>query len=442
MHEVNLWTTHSLSQGGYMSDCPHRERLGYGGDGQVSIDSCIMNFWMPRFYEKWTADWRDVQDPVTGYIPHTAPQGEGGGGPPWGAGLQALAWRLNLYYDDRRSLEENYAACLRYVEMLESHEKDGLLRAFGPSEMDNLGDWVPPVPLGTKKDWNQPPDDEAEFFNNCYLAYLLDQLSQIAATLGRADESAQIAARTDSLRAHIHAAYFKPDRGGYINDNQINFIMPLMAGVTPKNLREAMNKKLEESILIRSNGHLSTGLTGTYFLIRYLSEIGRDDLLWKIVAQTSFPGWGYMLDQGATTWWEEWDGTSSRIHACFNSLDSWFYQDLAGIRPDAAGPGFKRIIIKPAIVGDLTWVKADHESMYGRIVSIWERKDGRLSLQVVIPPNATATIYVPTADVGSVKEGGAPASNANGLKFLRMETDAAVFHADSGSYDFSSRLAR
>jgi len=113
-----------------MSDCPHRERLGYGGDGQISIDSCVMNLQMPSFYEKWTTDWRDVQDPQTGFIPHTAPQGEGGGGPAWGAGLQALTWRLNLYYDDRRALAENYSACNGYVEFLESHEKDGVLRAI------------------------------------------------------------------------------------------------------------------------------------------------------------------------------------------------------------------------------------------------------------------------------------------------------------------------
>jgi alpha-L-rhamnosidase len=179
-------------------------------------------------------------------------------------------------------------------------------------------------------------------------------------------------------------------------------------------------------------------MLGTYFLLQYLQDTGRNDLLWTIVTQTTYPGWGYMLDRGATTWWEQWNGGPSRIHACFNSLDGWFYQGLAGIRPDPTAPGFKKIIIKPAVVGNLTWVNAYYDSLHGRIVSQWKYQNGLLSMHVVIPANTSATIYVPARDAASVLESGVPATRSVGLIFLRMESGAAVFHAGSGVYDFTS----
>jgi alpha-L-rhamnosidase len=437
MHEVDLRTMHSLSQGGYMSDCPHRERLGYGGDGQVSIDSCIMNFQMPGFYEKWIADWRDVQDPATGFIPHTAPQGEGGGGPPWGAALQELACRLNLYYGERTAINENYLACRRYVQMLQSHETDGLLRAFAKNGIDNLGDWLPPGPLNAKGLWSFPSPQETEFFNNCYLVYLLDQLGQMAGGLNRSADVSGLSAQADALRSRIQENYFDPKRNCYLNDKQAYLVMPLLAGVTPEKLRDAVQQTLFRSIASRG-GHLDTGLTGTYFLIHYLQDIGRDDLLWTIVHNTSYPGWGYCLEQGDTTWPEQWDGGASFIHACFNSLDSWFYQALAGIRPDPSAPGFKKIVIKPAIVGDLAWVRAHYDCVYGRIVSEWQRKSGSVSMHVVIPANTMANVYVPARDAESVTEGGKPVAQAMGVKFVRFDAGAAIFEVGSGEYNFTS----
>jgi alpha-L-rhamnosidase len=440
MHEVNVWTLHCLSLNGYMSDCPHRERMGYG-DGQVSIDSCIMNFAMQPFYEKWMTDWRDVQS-ADGYLPHIAPQTGGGGGPAWGGGLQQLAWHQYQYYNDRKALEENYDPCRRYVECLESHEKDGILRAFGQSEWDDLGDWVPPAPLNSNLGWNFPSRDEADFFNNCYLAYLLDQLSRMAAILGKTDEAQAISGRANALRTRVQQAFFKPGQNFYVNDKQSYLVMPLFAEVTPEDLRNAVNKTLENSILVKDDGHLGTGSTATYFLVNYLQDIGRNDLLWKMVTQTSYPGWGYMLDQGATTWWEKWngDGGTTHIHSCFTSLDSWFYQGLAGIRPDDSGAGFKKIIIKPAIVGDLTWVKGSYNSIHGEIVSNWTKNEMELTMEVTIPPNTTATVYVPAKSATEVTESGRPASQARGMKFLGMKDSAAVYSVGSGAYRLQSAL--
>ena len=434
MHQVNLWTIQCLSQSGFLSDCPHRERLGYG-DGQVSIESCMMNFMMQPFYNKWSTDWVDGADPNTGYMPHTAPNGPGGGGPAWGGAGQALTWRNYLYYQDTRIVERNLDACRRHIEGIETHAKDGVVRAFG-GQWDFIGDWVPPERGMDTNNW--PPKPAAEFFNNCYRLYLREQWARMAEVLGRQDEAKAMRAEMARLRPLVHAAFYDKDKQFYVLDEQSYYLMPLMTGVVPEELRPAIMKKLEECIRVTRKGHLDTGMLGTYFLMNYLMEIGRNDLLWLIVTQKDYPGWGYMLEKGATTWWEQWNGHWSQIHSCFTSLDAWFYQGLAGIRPDPANPGFKQIIVKPAVVGDLTWVKCHHDSSYGRIVSNWKREGQQLTVDVTIPPNTTATVYVPAKVAAGVTESGKPADKAEGVKFLRMENGAAVFEVGSGQYRFES----
>ena len=390
MHEVNLWTLHCLSQGGYLSDCPHRERLGYG-DGQVSVESCIMNFRMAPFYDKWATDWCDGAGP-DGYLPHTAPNEAGGGGPAWGGCAEALTWRNYLYYADRRIVARNYDACRRHIEAIEGHSASGVVRAWG-GQWDFIGDWVPPERGMDTNRW--PPRPAAELFNNCYRLYLREQLAEMAEFLGRADEARACRAELARLRPLVHAAFYDPSRRFYVLDEQSYQLLPLMAGIVPAELRPEILKKLEDGIRVNRKGHLDTGMIGTYFLLNYLSQIGRDDLIFDVVSQTTYPGWGYMLGQGATTWWEQWNGGFSHIHSCFTSLDGWFYQGLAGIRPDPAAPGFKKILIKPAVVGDVTWVKAHFDSPYGRILSHWRRDGRNLIMDVSIPANTTATICVP-----------------------------------------------
>ena len=437
MHKVNLWTIRCLSQSGYLSDCPHRERLGYG-DGQVSIETCMMNFMMQPFYEKWSTDWCDGADPNTGYIPHTAPQGIGGGGPGWGGAAQALTWRNYLYYHDTPILTRNLDACSSHIAAIEAHAKDGVVRSLGGHGEGFVGDWVAP---GRGMDTNnRPPMTAAALFNNCYLLYLRKQWAQMADVLGRHDEAKACRTELERLRPLVHTAFYDKNKQLYVLDEQSYYLMPLMTGVVPEELRPAILKKLEECIRVTRMGHIDTGMLGTYFLMNYLMEIGRDDLIWLVVTQKDYPGWGYMIEEGATTWWEQWNGHWSQIHSCFTSLDGWFYQGLAGIRPDESGPGFKKVIIKPAVVGDLTWVKCYHDSPCGRIVSNWKRDGQKLTMEVTIPANTTATVYVPAHDAGSVSESGKPVANDASVKFLRMEYGAAVFAVGSGTYRLESPM--
>lgn len=432
LYHLNLWTLRCLNLGGYLVDCPHRERQGYG-DGQISAETCLMNFWMPNFFAKWLGDWRDGQDPLTGDLPHVAPRDQGGGGPGWGGTLAALTWRTYLYYGDRRVLEENYDAMRRYVDFLESRCTDNVLHAYG-GPWDFIGDWVPPNRGMDTANWPSARDNDV--FNNCYRVYLWELLEKSAAALGRQDDVRRCRHKLDSIRPLVHKTFYEPDRRTYGAEEQPYQSFPMFVGVVPPTEQEMVLHELGKNILIRRNGHLDSGMLGTYFLIQHLSGIGRNDLLWTIVNQRTYPGWGYMLDQGATTMWEQWNGYYSQIHSCFTSLAGWFHNGLAGIQPDSAAPGFKRIIIRPAVVGDLTWVKSSFRSIHGPIVSNWTHENGTCTLHLTIPANTMATVYVPAIDNAQITESGLPACESAGVTFLRREQNCAVFEVESGKYSF------
>jgi alpha-L-rhamnosidase len=436
IYRLNLWTIRCLDLGGYLVDCPHRERLGYG-DGQVSAETCLMNLRMPNFYTKWLGDWRHGQEPKTGDLPHVAPRDVGGGGPAWGGPLASLAWRMYLYYGDRRVLEECYDPMRRYVDYLEGRCTNHILRVYG-GQWDFIGDWVAPGRGMDTNNW--PPAPAAELFNNCYRVYLWELLEKSATALGRQDEARRCKAKLDQIRPLIHRAFYDPSKQTYVLEEQSYRCLPLFAGVVPPAERDAVLLKLEDGILRQRGGHLDAGMLGTYFLIQYLPTIHRDDLLFAMVNQKTYPGWGYMLEQGATTMWEQWNGYWSQIHSCFTSIAGWFHNGLAGIQPDPAAPGFKHVIVWPAVVGDLTWVKGSHRSIYGTIVSNWRRENGVFRLDVTVPTNTTATVYVRTKDITSVTESGQAANNAPGVKFLRGENGYAVFAVESGKYSFLAPL--
>jgi alpha-L-rhamnosidase len=370
-------------------------------------------------------------------MPHVAPFAMGGGGPGWPGLLSAITWRHYLYYGDKRVLEENYDAIRRFVDNLESRSKDGVMPAYGGT-WDFIGDWVPPERGMDTQNWPNRP--AAELFNNCYRIQQLEILKNMASVLGKKDEVERCEARLATARAAVHAAFFDKAAGNYGIDEQAYYVMPLLAGVTPEAERPALLQKLEQNILEKNKGHLDTGMLGTYFMMEHLRAIGRNDLVFTMFNQTAYPGWGYMLEQGASTLWEQWNGFWSHIHSCFTSPDNWFYQGLAGIQTDPAAAGFKNTIIKPAIVGDVTWVKSHHDSPYGRIVSNWKREGEKVTMEVTIPPNSTATVFVPAKDAAGVTESGKPAGEAEGVKFLRTENNAAVYAVGSGDYQFQSQL--
>ena len=437
IHEVNLWTIRCLNLGGYMVDCPHRERMGYGGDAQTSFESQIMNLDASAFYTKWGTDWLDEQDPVTGRSVQYAPLGDD---PArccwllWGGMIDVLPWKTYLYYGDRRLLERAYEPMVRYPTVFIDGCFPDDRNPLSWKGCDAGSDWVAPR-IGMRA----PPGNQ--LFVNSYRVYLMDLLAKTADALGKTDDATRYRARGKELSALIHAAYYKQNQKLYETGRELDQAMPLLTGVVPDALRETVEKALEDSIMVRNKGHLDTGMLGTYFLFQTLQKSGRNDLAFNMVNQKEYPGWGYLLSLGATTFGEQWDGFWSQIHACYLSPGGWFYQGLAGINPDETGPGFKKIIIKPGVVGDLTWVKCSYKSLHGKIVSNWKREGSKLTMEVTIPANTTATVYVPAKDGAIVTESGKPAAKADGVRFLRMENGAAVYGIGSGTYRFGSILS-
>ena len=197
-----------------------------------------------------------------------------------------------------------------------------------------------------------------------------------------------------------------------------------------------------EDIRDKHDGHLTTGIFGTKFMLDTLSKEGHTETAYGIVNQPGMPGWGWMLENGATTLWEHWagsDNTFSKNHPMFGSVSQWFFNWLGGIRPASDAVGFDKILIAPQPVGDLRWAKAQYRSVRGLVTSEWKKDGGNFGLHVTIPVGASAMVFVPAKDAASVTEGGKPVNQADAVEFLRMERGAAVFAVGSGTYDFVSR---
>ncbi|MCK5676491.1 MAG: family 78 glycoside hydrolase catalytic domain, partial [Verrucomicrobia bacterium] len=434
IHDTVLWTFESLSLGGYVVDCPHRERMGYGGDAHATMEMALNHYGMGAFLTKWIEDWRDVQKP-NGDLPYTAPTQWGGGGPAWSGVCVTLPWAVYERYADLRILKDTYPTMQRWIGFLDTKAHENMLVKWG-GRWDFLGDWVPPG-----KDQGDGRVDEYStlFFNNCYYLYNVKQVAEIAELLGKEDEAKAYRKRAEKIRKAVHQEFFNPKDNTYANGDQLYMALPLLVGVTPEELRQPVMQALENEIMVAKNGHIDTGIHGTYFLIKTLTELNRSDLIFEMASKRDYPSWGHMLENGATTIWEQWDGEHSHLHSSFLSIGAWFIEGVAGIQVDPRQPGYKHFIIKPGMIGDLTWAKGELDSIHGKIVSDWKIEDHTFTLNITIPANTTATVHVPAKKATDVSEGGRPTSTAKSLKFLRMENGRAVFSVDSGSYQFVSK---
>jgi hypothetical protein len=212
--------------------------------------------------------------------------------------------------------------------------------------------------------------------------------------------------------------------------------------VVPENRDNVFNALVGD---VQNRGNANTaGDVGYRYVLRALAENGKNDLIFAMNNQSDKPGYGYQLKMGATSLTEAWNAArgSSQNHFMLGQIMEWFYHDLAGIGIDPAGPGFKKIIIRPQPAGNLKWVKASLDSISGKIASEWSCTNGSFVLKVIVPANTTATVFVPTVDWRSVTESGkTPAANAPGVRFLKAQDGCAIFHVGSGSYKFRSKIS-
>jgi alpha-L-rhamnosidase len=279
----------------------------------------------------------------------------------------------------------------------------------------------------------------AYFYNNCRI------VARAARLLGKTDDEKAFSDLGDKVRAGFTRRFFNPKINKYESETQGSYLFPLAFGLVPEEHRAAVIAKFIEEITVKHHNHTSVGLVGMQWYMQVLTEIGHPEAAYAVATQTTRPSWGYMISKGATTIWEIWDsdiqgggmnGESQKILS--GNLEAWMYQTLAGINYDPDRPGFKHIVLRPRPVADLMFVKASHRSLYGTIVSDWKNEGGTFHWNVSIPPNTTATVYVPAKDETAVTEGGRKASEVHGVQFLRMEGNAAVYAVGSGSYSFAS----
>ena len=410
---------------GIPTDCPHREKNGWSGDAQVAAELGLTYYGSEAAYTRWMLDFQAIQAD-DGKLPCIVPTGGYGfnhqDGPAWEIAYLMIPWHIYEYRGDRRILALHYENYKRWLDWYRKHpviNKRHIIH-YG------LGDWVQ---IKTKT----PP----EITSTGYYYAAAKRIAAIAGMLGKADDAREYSALAEEIKQAFNKEFYHPDSGLYWEGSQTAMSCALYHGLVDPANREQVVRNLVDSI--RENNYaLDCGLLGSKYLLRVLCDNGHADVAYAMVIKDDTPGWGKMIRNGNTTLWEKFKGGGSDNHVFLGDVAAWFINYLAGIRPDPANPGFQRFLIKPEIVGDLTWVTAHHDSPYGQISSEWKKDGKTITLNITIPANSVAEVSIPASKADEVSETGMPAARASGVKFLRMESHAAVYAVGSGTYRFQS----
>lgn len=422
------------------TDCPHREKQGWTADNYISSQAAMYNFNMAAFYNKWLTDLAGTQSaegglntvaPSTNYDKNLSTV--------WPAAIVFIPWDMYGFYADTRTLAENYPTMVKFA-------KSSLLRQVKdkPDIINEvLGDWLAPVMTlsDTMRNNTMAPPEGMTLYATASQYLMVKRLSGISTILGKPLESSELNEWAARIGRNFHHEFFDSNAGVYHGEKPAAYrqsanIVPLQYGLVPAEIRKTVVANLLHDIHAKGD-RLSTGFLGTSALMEYLPE-EEPELAYILATQKNYPGWGYMIARGANSMWESWDGYDSRNHTPFCLISGYFYKYLAGIRVDYDTPGFKHFFINPSVVGDLQFVDAWHEAPYGRIKSSWKRDNGKFTLDISIPVNSTATIYVPCVPGAAITESGQPASQAEGVKYINEEHGKAVFEVSSGNYSFRS----
>jgi alpha-L-rhamnosidase len=366
---------------GYPTDCPQREKNGWTGDAHTVIETALYNFDGILVYEKWMDDHRDEQQ-NDGTLPSIIPTaGWGynwGNGPDWTSSMVLVPWNIYKFYGDKRILEENYENMRRYVYKIKSVSKDNLTN-WG------LGDWVP-----VKSKSN------LEFTSSIF--YFTDVLivSKIAKILGHNDDAFELKKLANDIKSSINNKYFDNEANTYASGTQTEMSMALFRGIVSAENKQLVADNLAKSV-VENNSKLDVGLLGSKTILNALSQNGYADLAFKLASSNEFPSWGYWIENGATTLYENWNLSAesdlSLNHIMFGEISAWFYKTLGGINVDENNPGFKNILLKPHFVNGLSDFTATFKSPYGKVSSSWERVGDMVIYKVYVPPNTQADLF-------------------------------------------------
>lgn len=390
IHDMVKYTLSCLTFSGYMVDCPHIERMGYGGDGNSSTMT-LQTLWDVRStYANWMQAWHDAMD-STGDLPYVAPAFRTGGGPYWQGFVVKAPWRTYLNYGDRSLIYRHYDDMKRWLEYIEQHSEDYILQPWPDNERHSwfLGDWA--VPEGVDKG-----GESVLHASSCFISDCLADMIQMSLMTGHTDDARHYAQWRQNLNAAIHRRFYHPETHSYANGTPLDQCYALLMGIPPDSATAAtVKEQLLKDCHSKYRDHIAAGLMGVPVFTEWCIRERKTDLMATILRQPDYPGYLHMINQGATTTWESWDcgrpgkEDRSRVHNCYNGIGIWFYQALAGIRPDPEQPGYKHFFIDPQPVEGVEWVKASKPTPYGDI----KVEIGNGKLKVEIPAGTTATLF-------------------------------------------------
>jgi len=435
IHTLVRWAQRSNMMS-VMTDCPHREKLGWLEEDHLNGPSLRYEFDLSTLFTKQMNDMADCQLD-SGLIPSIAPEytifgkperNAFGDSPEWGSAYVLVPWQQYEFHGDVELLRRHYDGMKRYVAYLKGKSKDNIVN-YG------LGDWydIGPKAPGVAQLTPVALTATAFYFYDTWI------LSKTAALLGKADEAKEFEKSAAEIREAFNREFYKPDTRQYATGSQCANSIPLVMGICDAQNYQAVLDNIVKDVRDRGNA-LTAGDVGYRYLLRALADGGQSNVIFDMNNQSEKPGYGYQLAHGATSLTEAWNTrrASSQNHFMLGQINEWFYHDLAGIQCDPDGPGFKKIIIRPAIVGDLTWVKATFDSANGRIESAWKHQDGKITLDVMIPPNTSATIWVPANTQAPITENGQRYGRSEGVKPIRSQGKAVICEVGSGKYHFEA----
>jgi len=424
---------------GIPTDCNQRdERMGWMGDAQGTAEEAMMNFDMAAFYTNFIRDIRDVQDEkgtITDTVPHI--WGSRPADPAWGTSYPLLCWYMYQYYGDRRILEEQFDGLKKYVEFLRSEAKDGILR------LSHYGDWVA---------IDKTPSALVSTFYYYYDARIL---ADAAVVLGRDADAKAYGRLCEEIKAAFHREFYDAKTGNYGSGSQTSNTLALFLDLAPEAGRGSAWGNLFDNLAYKNNSHLTTGIIGTKYIMEVLTRFDNSDLAYDIAAQTTYPSWGYMIENGATTLWELWqrrEGPSmnSHNHPMFGSVGSWLYKALAGINPDERSVGFAKVRIEPQPVRDLAYASGSVDTLRGRVLSSWRKTDAGLVLELIVPFGSEAEVRLPKLNRRNIvlTEGGTAVWTKNrfvpaaaGVLDVQEPKDGSILVVKAGSGRYVFELA-
>ncbi|MBE7169359.1 MAG: glycoside hydrolase family 78 protein [Williamsia sp.] len=424
------------------TDCPQRdERLGWTGDAQVFSRTATFLRDADNFFAKWMKDVSADQFP-SGSVPHVIPNvlGNGGGSAGWSDVACVIPWNLYLAYGDKRVLEDQYPSMKAWVGYMKQQSTANLW-----NKGSHFGDWL-------FYSINDDNDGSSAITNKyliaqCFWAHSTQLLINAARVLGYTADVATYTALLKDIKTAFVNEYITFN-GASMSNTQTSYVLALMFDMLPEEKRAQAAARLVANINLYRN-HLTTGFLGTPYLCHVLSRYGYNDMAYTLLLQDSYPSWLYPVKMGATTIWERWNGIhpdssfetptmNSYNHYAYGAIGDWMYRVAAGIDTDPDGVGYKKIIIKPHVGGRFTQLAASYLTRYGKVSSGWKIENNKLVMDVEIPANTTATVYIPAASADSIQEGGKQLAGIPDIKVGGQEDGWTEVKLGSGKYQFTT----